>query len=546
MSWVWSVIALSVIATTGIESARILAYFPTPSISHQIVFRHITKELARRGHEVTVVTTDPMPTEQVPANMTEIDVHDVSYKHWEELFLIHKGKKQDVLNQMNKLFEKLATVINIQMETPNVRKVLRNKDKKYFDLLLLEAICRPLIGLAHMFDAPIITISSFGAVPHQYEIFGAPMHPLIYPTPGSFRSYNLNLWEKGFELMKYFISEYMISSTKDFDVMIMKKTFGNDVPTIEELAKRIQMLFLNEHPIWAENHPIPPSIVFIGGIHQSGVKELPNDLKNYLDSSKHGVIYVSFGTNVDPSLLPPEKIEIMTKVFSQLKYNILWKWNNDDLPALSNNTKTSRWFPQSDLLRHPNVKLFITQGGLQSTDETINAGVPVIGIPMLGDQWYNAEKFVHHKIGIQLEITTLTEKEFKDAIITAIEDKSYKNNIIKLRALMREFPIKPLDNAIWWIEHVIKHGGQHLQSPAARMSWAEYYEIKLVLIALAISLVILVLLSYNETEHKLTEETIKQKIKALAGRIKRYEDKNNKKQQNKMFIENEHRLQKFR
>nr|XP_026497758.1 UDP-glucuronosyltransferase 2B20-like [Vanessa tameamea] len=497
MSWVWgTVIALSVFATTEIEGARILAYFPTPSISHQVVFRHITKELARRGHEVTVVTTDPIPKEQEPENMTQLDVHDVSYKHWEELFLMHKGKKQDILHQVNVLFEKLATVVKIQMETPNVRNFLKNKDSKYFDLLLLEAMNRPLIGIAHLFDAPIIHISSLGAVPHQYKNFGAPMHPLIYPTPGSFRSYNLTLWEKGFELIKYLILESTISNALDFDIMIMKKTFGDDVPTIEELAKRIQMLFLNEHPIWAENHPVPPSMVFIGGIHQSEVKELPKDLKNQLDHSEHGVIYVSFGTNVKPSLLPPEKIQIMTKVFSQLKYDVLWKWNNDELPPLSNNTKISKWFPQSDLLKHPNVKLFITQGGLQSTDETINAAVPVIGIPMLGDQWYNVEKFVHHKIGLQLDITTLTEKEFKDAITTVIEDKSYKNNIIRLRTLMREFPVKPLDNAIWWIEHVLKYGGEHLQSPAVRMSWTEYYEINLVLIVLAILVVILVLLSY--------------------------------------------------
>lgn len=72
---------------------------------------------------------------------------------------------------------------------------------------------------------------------------------------------------------------------------------------------------------------------------------------------------------------------------------------------------------------HPNVKLFITQGGLQSTDETIDAAVPVIGIPMLVDQWYNVEKYVRHKIGVQLDITTLTVEEFNKSITTVIEDK---------------------------------------------------------------------------------------------------------------------------
>lgn len=77
-----------------------------------------------------------------------------------------------------------------------------------------------------------------------------------------------------------------------------------------------------------------------------------------MDSSIHGVIYVSFGTNMLPSLLPPEKIEVMTSVFSTLPYNILWKWDKDVLPGQSDNIKIAKWFPQSDLLSKLNVKRF--------------------------------------------------------------------------------------------------------------------------------------------------------------------------------------------
>lgn len=44
---------------------------------------------------------------------------------------------------------------------------------------------------------------------------------------------------------------------------------------------------------------------------------------------------------------------------------------------------------------------------------------------MLGDQWYNVEKYVHHNIGLQLDITTLTEEEFKESVTKVIEDKRY-------------------------------------------------------------------------------------------------------------------------
>lgn len=78
-----------------------------------------------------------------------------------------------------------------------------------------------------------------------------------------------------------------------------------------------------------------------------------------MDSSKYGVIYVSFGTNVLPSVLPPEKIQIMTKVLSQLPYDVLWKWDDSTLPGQSKNIKTATWFPQTDVLSKLNFNLLL-------------------------------------------------------------------------------------------------------------------------------------------------------------------------------------------
>ena len=98
------------------------------------------------------------------------------------------------------------------------------------------------------------------------------------------------------------------------------------------------------------------------------------------------------------------------------------------LPTYNKFTITSKIFIHV-FSGHPNIKVFITQCGLQSTDEAITAGVPLIGVPMLGDQWYNAEKYVHHKIGVQLDLQTMTEEDFKSAIDTVIGDKRCVSNI---------------------------------------------------------------------------------------------------------------------
>ncbi|CAG4992043.1 unnamed protein product [Colias eurytheme] len=486
------IFTICVVCGSFVDSARILAVFPMPSISHQLAFRPLTHELAKRGHEVVVITPDPaFPKGKTPTNFTEIDVHDISYEIWQEMFNSHTGDKDDVLRNIVLMFELITKTFEKQIQTPEVQRLIKEEYDK-FDIVLIEACVRPTIALGHVFKAPLVMVSSFGAVPAQYDLFGAPMHPLLYPSSGRVRVYNLTMWEKAKEMFISIFLQRLIMTTEENDYQMMKRNFGEDLPSLAELFMNADMLMLNEHHIWADNHPVAPNIVYIGGMYYRPESELPKDIKEFLDSSKHGVIYISFGTNIIPSVLPRESIQAMANVLKQLPYDVLWKWDDDKVPIQAKNIKFSKWFPQSDLLRHPNLKLFITQGGLQSTDEAINAAVPLIGFPMLGDQWYNVEKYVKFNFGKQLDIMSLTEDEFKDALITVIEDPSYKQNVKKLRDLMRESPIKPLDRAVWSIEHVIKYGAKHLRPPTfGGMSAFEYYEVPLILLLLTILTAIL-------------------------------------------------------
>lgn len=71
---------------------------------------------------------------------------------------------------------------------------------------------------------------------------------------------------------------------------------------------------------------------------------------------------------------------------------------------------------------HPKIKLFITQCGLQSTDEAITAGVPLLGMPVFGDQEFNAEQYLYHGIGVRVDIETVTEEKLSKGINTILKD----------------------------------------------------------------------------------------------------------------------------
>lgn len=135
--------------------------------------------------------------------------------------------------------------------------------------------------------------------------------------------------------------------------------------------------------------------------------------------------------------------------------------------------------------------MFISHGGLLSTTETVYHGVPVIGIPIFGDQIVNIANAENSGYGIKLEYDDLTEETLGLAINKMLNDPSYKENIQKRSKILHDQPMKPLDKATFWIEYVLRHNGApHLRTAALSLSWYQYLLLDVVLFVAAINLVV--------------------------------------------------------
>lgn len=134
------------------------------------------------------------------------------------------------------------------------------------------------------------------------------------------------------------------------------------------------------------------------------------------------MVYFSLGSNVKSAHLNKNKIQTVLKALSELPYKFLWKYEKDDLENVPPNVIISKWFLQQDILHHPNIKLFITQGGLQSTEEGIINRVPMLAIPFIFDQYFNARRIAKLGIGEFLEFDDLTEETLKNSITKIIEN----------------------------------------------------------------------------------------------------------------------------
>lgn len=75
------------------------------------------------------------------------------------------------------------------------------------------------------------------------------------------------------------------------------------------------------------------------------------------------------------------------------------------------------------VLEHPNCKLFITHGGFHGLLETIDAGIPMIGFPVFGDQFQNIKISQDNGIAIMSNIFELTEESFRKDIELILSDQ---------------------------------------------------------------------------------------------------------------------------
>ena len=120
--------------------------------------------------------------------------------------------------------------------------------------------------------------------------------------------------------------------------------------------------------------------------------------------------------------MPQEKVDILINTFSKLKHKVIWKWESDELPNKPDNVLIGKWLPQDDILAHKNVKLFISHGGLGSIVESKYHGVPMIGIPIYGDQMKNVEVIVKDGWALSLDLKNLTEEFLNEAIREILEN----------------------------------------------------------------------------------------------------------------------------
>nr|CAD7453224.1 unnamed protein product [Timema tahoe] len=431
-----------------VYGAKILALLTLTSHSHHIWNRSLMKALAARGHQVTVVSPDSDPDSG--ANLTYI-VLEESYEHIRDNFKYETGLGDTFFRTLEMFGEWCYMNCEHQLSSKGGKQILGYPDGKMFDLIISEAAYTEcFMALIPKFgNPPVVLVSAVGIPPNVDRMTGTPASPSYIPDYRLPFSDHMDFWERMQNLITYF------ELRRNISVILSSTVNGFDTP-----------------------RPLMPNVIPVGGMHLKPAGPLP----------ENGVIFFALGSNLRSDQLEPEAQKALFEAFSELPQRILWKFETEDIKGKPDNVMISKWLPQSDVLGHPNVKLFISHCGWLSTQEAIYFGVPVVGIPFYLDQHNNLFRLKELGVGEGLSFSALTKDKVLKAINGVIQNTSYASNMKRLSAIFHDQPETPLERAVYWTEYVLRHGGApHLRSVAVDLPLYQY-------LLLDVGLVLLLLL----------------------------------------------------
>ncbi|XP_045503974.1 UDP-glucosyltransferase 2-like [Colias croceus] len=500
MAWLLKLLSLAILLTNCC-AYKILVVVTFPGKSHGILGEGIVRHLINAGHEVTFVTSFP------PKPKKNLKVVDVS-----ENFEIVKGGLLNIQNMMegNINLQSILTISEVcleigkgTIENPRFQNLLKDTSQT-FDVIILEWLYNDLYaGLSAVYNCPYIWYSSLEPHWMVLRLIDELTNPAYVSDSASSHAPPYTFQERTEELFNQmygmFVQSYYIEplENKYYDTYLVPhvRSRNRPVPSLTDLKYNASLMLSNSHASLGEATRLPQNFKPIGGHHiETDVKPLPENLKQLMDNAEHGVIYFSMGSNLRSEDLPEELTSKILKIFGELKQTVLWKFERD-LPNRPKNVHIVNWAPQQSILAHPRCLFFISHGGLLSTTEAVHFGVPMITIPVMVDQFVNADRAVRKGFAIKVDLSYTMDVDIKRAIHEMLTDPKYKAKAKEISLMYHDRPSTPGNELVHWVEHVVRtQGAPHLRSPALMVPWYQKCYLDLLsVILLALTVIIFII-----------------------------------------------------
>ncbi|KAI9291106.1 UDP-Glycosyltransferase/glycogen phosphorylase [Neoconidiobolus thromboides FSU 785] len=327
--------------------------------------------------------------------------------------------------------------------------ILNNFD--LIDLMICDFIANACIDLAKQYSIPLIvtmqTTDGLGITHSPYVINNLEYGPLYTNELSLLQRIKALIINpiKGIYYLMPLINR-LNKIRKKYNVSKSYTVFGDN----ENYSLNLANTFTGFEP--AIN--LQPNLHHIGPI----LSKIITEIENYLNI-KSKVLYVGFGSlsvlneelseqlmllllklidneifdGIIISLGKTELKDIKKEIlFNNQYYNIhkMIKFNNND------NIKFYSWTPQTNILNHDNVKLFLSHCGLESSFESIAAKKPILCMPLFGDQFRNTRKLSDLGISKYVDKDNINFQLIIQDILYLLNDNLVQMNLLKTNQMI--------------------------------------------------------------------------------------------------------------
>ncbi|KAI6196346.1 hypothetical protein M3Y94_01098100 [Aphelenchoides besseyi] len=486
----------------SINGLKFMFYNPRFGLSHVNYVGKLADILADKGgHEI--ITYQPINNRQFnntgtkrskmivrePDYPLDIDVAQFGSGMWTRKPFL------EFLSIIDKRAEFFANACRHQLNDQKLLDQLKAENAslgltEYFDM------CGPLlfhkIGLkfAATYSTPLMQImTSELGIPAASSFLPGWMTPTS--PPFNFKSRVLNVFAETVGMM-LFNNKMMAPFEK-----LAQEHFGPDFKVMT-LCAEANLVFVNMDSFVEYPRPYSDKIVNIGGTGLSKPKPLNDEFQKVMNSSKKGVVLISFGTVAPSYAMPQETKEAFLSAFDHFPdVTFLWKYEKEnDFAKKHPNLITSPWLPQSDLLAHPKMLAFLTHGGANSLNEAATIGTPLIVCPLFADQPRNAFLVEFRKLGVRLDAKSLTTENIVNAMREIIDNHSYRQNAKEMAKVIAAKPMNADDTFVKYAELAAQFDlHSKLDIPGRHLSTFVFYNIDVYLFFIVV-LTIVILLTF--------------------------------------------------
>ncbi|XP_036276863.1 UDP-glucuronosyltransferase 1A1-like isoform X2 [Pipistrellus kuhlii] len=463
--------------------------------SHWLSFSGVIQQLQQRGHEIVVLAPEAsmhiregafytLKTYPVPFRREDLlkSFTEAGHSAFEKLPFL-----QSLIKAYKKVKEDSALLLSGCSHLLHNKELMTSLAESSFDVVLTDPFLPCGAIVARYLALPVVFF--LNSLPCSLDSQGSqcPNPPSYVPRALSFYSDHMTFLQRVKNMLLALTENFMCNVVYSPYGQLASEVLQQDV-TLEDLMSSASFWLYRTDFVNFTPRPIMPNMAFIGGINCAYKKPVSKEFEAYVNASgEHGIVVFSLGSMV--SDIPEKKAMEIADALGKIPQTVLWRYTGTRPSNLAKNTILVKWLPQNDLLGHPKTRAFITHSGSHGIYEGICNAVPMVMLPLFGDQMDNAKRMESRGAGVSLNVLEMTSADLENALKTVINDKSYKENIMHLSSLHKDRPIEPLDLAVFWVEFVMRHkGAPHLRPAAHDLTWYQYHSLDVIGFLLAIVL----------------------------------------------------------